>query len=181
MNRSALLLLPALLLAACAQDAPAPEAATEEPLAAGDEMVADLGTVVGQDPGDGPVMFADEVAAHPEQYAGAPVRVAGTISEVCQMAGCWLTLQNEAGVAFRVTVPRGDAGYAWTFPKDVAGREAVVAGTLAVEETDVETLRHLAQDRGASEEEIAAITAPERTLVLSATGARLEGAGPQNV
>jgi hypothetical protein len=100
--------------------------------------------------------------------------VAGTISEVCQMAGCWLTLQNEAGVAFRVTVPRGEEGYVFTFPKDVSGRQAVVAGTLAVEETDVATLRHLAEDRGASAEEIAAITAPEHTLVLSATGARLE-------
>ena len=169
-------LLPLLLLTACAQDEPATtDADTDEPLGAGDELVADLSTVVGEDPGDGAVLFADEVAAHAEQYVGAPVRVAGTISEVCQMAGCWLTFQNEAGVAFRVTVPRSDGGYVWTFPKDVGGRSAVVAGTLTVEETDVETLRHLAEDRGAAEEELAAITAPERTLVLRATGARLEG------
>jgi hypothetical protein len=180
------LLLPALLLAACAQDAPpaaetAADAAVDAPIGAGDEMVADLGTVVGEDPGDGAVIFVDQVLERPEQYAGAPVRVAGTISEVCQQAGCWFTFQNDAGTPFRVTVPRGEDGYVFTFPKDVAGRQAVVAGTLTVEETDVETLRHLAQDKGASAEEVAAITEPERTLVLSATGARLEEAGPQNV
>ncbi len=179
MTRYAFFLLPALLLTACAGESPADETA-EEPLAHNDDMVADLNTVVGEDPGDGAVLFVDEVAAHPEQYVGAPVRVAGTISEVCQMAGCWLTLQNESGVAFRIAVPRGEGGYVWTFPKDVSGRQAVVAGVLAVEETDVETLRHLAEDGGATPEELAAITAPERTLVLSATGARLEGAGTQN-
>ncbi|HLT45783.1 MAG TPA: DUF4920 domain-containing protein [Rubricoccaceae bacterium] len=179
MKRLLPLLLPALLLAACAQDG-ATTAADEETLALDDELVADLGTVVGEDPGDGPVVFVDEVVMHPEQYENMPVRVAGTVSEVCQMAGCWFTFQNEAGVAFRVSVPRDEEGYVFTFPKDVAGRSAVVEGTLTVEETDVATLRHLAQDRGASAEEVAAITAPERTLVLSATGARLESATPQN-
>lgn len=177
--KRALLLLPVLLLAACAQDEPA-ASAEEDTLALNDELVADLGTVVGEDPGDGPVVFVEEVVMHPEQYEHAPVRVAGTISEVCQVAGCWFTFQNDAGLAFRVSVPHDGDGYAFTFPKDVAGRSAVVAGTLAVEETDVETLRHLAEDRGASEEELAAITAPERTLVLNATGARLESPGPQN-
>jgi hypothetical protein len=173
-----LFLLPLLALAACGGEPPAD--ATDAPPTA-DEMVADLGTVVGEDPGDGPVMFVDEVVAHPEQYTNAPVRVAGTVSEVCQMAGCWFTFQNDAGVAFRVSVPRDEDGYVFTFPQDVSGRQAVVAGTLTVEETDVETLRHLAEDGGASPEEVAAITAPERTLVLSATGARIESAGPENV
>ena len=183
MKRLFVLLLPALLFTACTRDEVATTDApgAEEPLAAGDEVMADLGTVVGEDPGDGAVVFVDDVVSRPEQFADAPVRVAGTVSEVCQMAGCWFTFQNDAGVAFRVTVPRGEDGYVFTFPKDVSGRQAVVAGLLTVEETDVETLRHLAEDGGASAEELAAITAPERTLVLSATGARLEGAGPQNV
>src|SRR5690606_33772053 len=128
------------------------------------------------------VLFADEVALHPERYVGAPVRVAGTVAEVCQQAGCWLTFQNGAGVAFRVKVPHSEeGGYAFTFPKDASGRQAVIEGMVSIEETDVETLRHLAEDKGATEEELAAITEPERTLVLSATGARLESDAPQNV
>ncbi|MDX1439328.1 MAG: DUF4920 domain-containing protein, partial [Rubricoccaceae bacterium] len=140
----------------------------------GDEMVAELGTVVGDDPGDGAVLFVDDVVNQPEDYLSAPVRIAGTVSEVCQNAGCWLTFQNEAGVAFRVNVPRDENGYVFTFPMDISGSHVLVAGELSIEETDVETLRHFAQDRGESEEAIAAITEPERTLVITATGARIE-------
>ena len=78
-------------------------------------------------------------------------------------------------MAFRVTVPRNDDGYMFSFPKDISGSQVLVAGTLSVEETDVATLKHLAEDRGDSEESIAAITGPERTLILSAAGARIEG------
>lgn len=173
-----LLLIPALLLAACTTDAPAPsdeQPAVAEAPVEGDELVAEMGTIVGEDPGDGPVVFADDIVSDAATYDGTPVRVAGVISEVCQNAGCWLTFQNEAGTPFRVTVPRDDDGYVFTFPMDISGQNVVVAGTLALEETDVETLRHLAEDGGASEAELAAITEPERTLVLSATGARLEG------
>ncbi len=170
-----LLFIPILLLAACTQtEESADNAAT--PVRESDEMVAELGTVVGEDPGsDGAVLFAEDVAESAEDYVDVPVVVAGVVSEVCQNAGCWLTFQNEAGVAFRVTVPSNDEGYVFTFPKDVSGSHVVVAGTLTIEETSVETLKHLAEDRGDDAEAIAAITAPERTLILSATGARIEG------
>ena len=172
-----LLLIPFLLLAACTADAPESDdqLADETPVTQDDQLVAEMGTVVGEDPGDGPVVFVEDVVGAPETYDGTPVRVAGTVSEVCQMQGCWLTFQNEEGTPFRVSVPRDDDGYVFTFPKDVSGQNAVVAGTLTIEETDVETLRHLAEDGGASADEVAAITEPERTFVLSATGARLEG------
>lgn len=167
-----LLLIPIFLLAACApQREPVDE---PEPIIEGDEMVAEMGAVVGEDPGDGAVLFAGDVIEHAEDFVDAPIRVAGTVSEVCLNAGCWLTFQNEAGVAFRVTVPRNDDGYAFTFPQDISGSQVLVAGTLSIEETDVETLRHLAEDRGDSGEAIAAITEPERTLILIATGARIE-------
>ncbi len=167
-----LLLILLLLLAACTEtDAPADEL---EPIMEGDEMIAEMGAVVGEDPGDGAVLFADDVIEHAEDFVDAPIRVAGMVSEVCRNAGCWLTFWNEAGVAFRVTVPRNDDGYAFTFPQDISGSQVLVAGTLTVEETSVATLKHLAEDRGDSEEAIAAITEPERTLVLSATGARIE-------
>lgn len=138
-------------------------------------MVAEMGTVVGEDPGDGAVLFVDDVVGQPDGYLGAPVRVAGTVSEVCQNAGCWLTFVNGENVSFRVNVPSDDNGYIFTFPKDISGSHVVIAGELTVEETSVETLQHLAEDRGDDAETIAAITEPERTLILSATGARIEG------
>lgn len=168
-----LLLIPLLALAACtsAEEQADTSAAA---LSANDAMVAEMGMVVGEDPGDGAVLFASDVVTSPEDYLEVPVRVAGTVSEVCQNAGCWLTFQNDAGVAFRVTVPRDDDGYVFTFPTDVSGEHVLVAGTLTLEQTSVETLKHFAEDRGDDPETIAAITEPERTLVLSATGARIE-------
>ena len=124
------------------------------------------------------VFHPDAPEAHAAAGALSPedvIRVEGEVAEVCQMAGCWLTFQNEAGVSFRVAVPRNDdGGYAFTFPRDAAGSRVLVQGTLDVTETDAATRRHLAEDAGASPEEVAAISEPERTVVLNATGARVE-------
>lgn len=179
MKRFAFFLLPVLFLAACAQDGAETEtsdtAGVADAFSDDDQMMAEMGTVVGEDPGDGAVLFVNQVVADPAAYDGQPVRVAGVVSEVCQNAGCWLTFMNDEGTPFRVSVPRDDNGYVFTFPTDISGQNAVIAGTFAVEQTDVETLRHLAEDEGQTEEQIAAITEPQRTLTLTATGARLEG------
>ena len=175
MTRFALLLAPALALAACTTntetaDAPAPDAAEAELLAVG-ELAETVGT---PPPADAVALTAGQAVAQADALNGQAVVVEGTIAEVCQAKGCWLTLQNDAGVPFRVTVPSGEDGYAFTFPKDIAGARVRLAGTLAVEETDVETLRHFAQDEGQSPEAVEAITEPQRTVVLSPTGARID-------
>ena len=54
-----------------------------------------------------------------------------------------------------------------------AGARAEVVGTLSVVEESVERRRHLAEDAGASPEEIAAITEPSRLVSLLAVGARI--------
>jgi hypothetical protein len=163
----------ALLLSACGGgDAPAESDSPPAPV-----EVAAAGDVVGAAPAAGAVLPASEVIARADELDGQVIRVEGEIAEVCQMAGCWLTFHNEAGVPFRVAVPREEGGgYEFTFPTDIAGSNIVVEGTLDVTETDAATRRHLAEDGGASPEEVAAITEPERTVVLNATGARIERA-----
>jgi hypothetical protein len=172
MNRLVLLLAPSLALAACADDAgeqPADDAAVPAEVGASE--------TVGAAPDAGAVLPAADVIARADELNGQTIRVEGEVAEVCQMAGCWLTFQNEAGVSFRVAVPRNDdGGYAFTFPRDAAGSRVLVQGTLDVTETDVATRQHLAEDAGATPEEVAAITEPERTVVLNATGARVERA-----
>ena len=66
-----------------------------------------------------------------------------------------------------------DENEAVVFPKDAAGRRAEVVGTLRVVEETVARRRHLAEDAGASADEIAAITEPSRAVSLFATGARI--------
>jgi hypothetical protein len=115
---------------------------------------------------------ATTVLAEREQYVGKTVKIEGTISEVCQMMGCWLTLQAGDGHNIRVAVPRDEEGnYVYTVPKDISGRHAIVEGTLTEETLDEETQRHLAEEKG---EEAPEDLEPISELQLTASGVLIE-------
>ena len=86
--------------------------------------------------------------AHPDTYVGKTVQVKGKITEVCQMAGCWLNLTNQAGQMLRIKVNDGEI----EFPKDAAGKTAVAEGKFTrielTREQAVALAREEAQDRG---------------------------------
>lgn len=129
-----LLVLP-VLLGACTREAPEPSA----PAATYDTFGAAI------EPQDAVPVQA--VVAEPEPYLGQTVKIEGVAREVCQMAGCWLTLDAGDGRYVRVNVARkDDGGYAFTVPKDISGRRVVVVGTLALETLSPETAAHLAED-----------------------------------
>lgn len=94
------------------------------------------------------------------------LRVTGTIEEVCQMKGCWLTMDIGGGETMRVTFK----DYGFFVPKDSNGRTAIIEGVLKKEEQSVETLRHYAEDEGKSKEEIEKITEPVEVLTFVASG-----------
>ena len=93
------------------------------------------------------------------------VTVKATIEEVCQAKGCWMTLNDEKKEVF---VKFKD--YAFFVPLDAGGKDAVVRGKIYSEVTSVDELRHYAEDKGASSEEIASITEPKRELRMMADG-----------
>jgi hypothetical protein len=83
----------------------------------------------------------------PDQYVGKMVQVKGTITEVCQMMGCWLQIQDgEKGL--RVKVKDGEI----MFPKNGAGKKAVAEGLLKKIELNqqqaVAWAKHEAEERG---------------------------------
>ena len=95
-------------------------------------------------------------------------KVMGTVEEVCQKRGCWLTLKAErAGDEPLFT---GFKDYAYFMPKDLSGHKVAMKGLAYREVVPVEQLRHLAEDAGASPEEIAAITQPEEQIRFVADG-----------
>lgn len=169
-------------LAACA-DRPATETASS---AAADPMTPAeaAGIVVGEGVPQGEALSTDELVAQADALEGKTVTVEGTVREVCQKAGCWLTLAGADGQTVRVAVPKDEGGvYAFTFPTDASGGRVRLVGQLAVEEESVEDQRHYALDGGATEAEVAAITEPKRALTFTAIGAELadraaEGAAP---
>ncbi len=90
----------------------------------------------------------------------------GEIIEVCQSKGCWMKVKldadNEVFVRFK--------DYGFFVPKDAAGKKVAMNGAAFLEEMSVEDQRHFAEDEGASEDEIALITAPKKTLRFEADG-----------
>lgn len=93
-------------------------------------------------------------------------KVKAKITNVCQMKGCWMTL--DMGNGKEVMVRFKDYGF--FVPKDAAGKTAVVKGKAFIDNISVETLRHYAEDAGKSKEEINAITEPEQRLSFTADG-----------
>ena len=96
------------------------------------------------------------------------VKLSGIINEVCQAKGCWMTLEAQENTDEQVFIKFKD--YAFFVPKDAGGKRAIVKGKLFAEVTAVDELRHYAEDKGASKEEIAAITEPQRELKMMAEG-----------
>ncbi len=95
----------------------------------------------------------------------ANVTVSGTISEVCQAAGCWVKLKNPNGED--VFVKFKDH---FTIPLDMAGKNAIVHGTASRKTISVEERKHLAEDAGKTADEIAKITSPKKEVRIDATG-----------
>ncbi|SHE87638.1 protein of unknown function [Psychroflexus salarius] len=98
------------------------------------------------------------------------VKFEAKVNSVCKKKGCWMRLaigeQEEAFVKFK--------DYAFFVPKDSAGETAVVNGKAYVENVSVEEQRHMAEDAGKSEDEIAAITEPKSTLAFMASGVKYQ-------
>ncbi len=94
-------------------------------------------------------------------------KLKGVIQEVCQSKGCWMTLSNgqsDQSVFIKFT------DYAFFVPLNAGGKEAIVEGTLSSSITPVDELRHYAEDKGQSAEEIAAITEPKVELKMMVDG-----------
>ena len=93
----------------------------------------------------------------------------GTVNEVCQAKGCWMTIatgdDQEMMVKFK--------DYGFFMPKDISGREVVMNGIAYYQTTSVDELRHYAEDAGKSDDEIAQITQPKQELHFLADGVQL--------
>ncbi|MEO0734651.1 MAG: DUF4920 domain-containing protein [Bacteroidota bacterium] len=93
----------------------------------------------------------------------------GTVNEVCQAKGCWMTIAT--GTDAEMMVKFKDYGF--FVPKDISGREVVMNGLAYYQVTAVDELRHYAEDAGKSADEIAAITEPKKELRFLADGVQL--------
>ncbi|MFC3414640.1 DUF4920 domain-containing protein [Algoriphagus hitonicola] len=106
--------------------------------------------------------FVDEV----EKEGWAEAVIQGEIEDVCTSKGCWLTMDLPTGESMRVTFKN----YGFFVPTNSQGYPVILKGVGTMVETDVETLRHYAEDEGKSQEEIDAITEPKKEITFEAEG-----------
>ncbi len=96
--------------------------------------------------------------------------IQGEIKEVCTNKGCWFSMDLPNGESMRVTFK----DYGFFLPTNSQGYPIIIKGVANMVETDVETLRHFAEDQGKSEEEIAKITEPKREITFEASSAIIQ-------
>ena len=86
--------------------------------------------------------------AKPDALAGQMVQVTGKVTEVCEMAGCWMNLTDAQGHLLRIKVDDGDI----VFPKESVGKTAIAEGKLEKFERTrdqlIEEAQHEAQEQG---------------------------------
>ncbi len=101
------------------------------------------------------------------------VAFSGTVSGVCKMKGCWMTIplsqEEEVMVKFK--------NYGFFVPKDIEEDTVVIQGRAFVNEVSVEEQRHYALDAGKSEEEVAEIREPKKTYSFIADGVLIKNNG----
>lgn len=114
---------------------------------------------------------AADLLAHMGDQDSVLVKVKGTINSSCKVKGCWMKMDLGNGEEMHVKFK----DYGFFVPKNLDGEEAIIEGFAKVETMDVDHLKHLAQDAGKSEEEIAAITEPEVSLTYLASGVLIKG------
>ena len=111
-----------------------------------------------------PRMTADQVMRGEAGQDGAmPVVIEGELSKVCLTMGCWVEMRT-AGEPLLVMT----RDHEFFVPRNAQGVRARAYGRAVAREQSVETLRHIAEDAGASADEIARITAPRTRMVFIA-------------
>ncbi|MFK8010271.1 MAG: DUF4920 domain-containing protein [Saprospiraceae bacterium] len=104
-----------------------------------------------------------------DQLDSMETKVTGTVESVCKKKGCWVNIVSDDGREMFVKFK----DYGFFLPKDCEGRKVVMEGKAFREVTPVDELQHLAEDGGASKEEIAKITEAKEELKFMASGVML--------
>jgi hypothetical protein len=118
------------------EEAPATVATGPQPSA----ILADGSRQFGAAPSTGAETALADIAAAPTSFDGQTVRTEGHIERVCQRMGCWMEITSAGAAAVRVPM----AGHSFFLPRDVAGHEASVEGTVRVTPLSPEARAHLA-------------------------------------
>lgn len=109
----------------------------------------------------------DSVLKNFSAYKGKKIVMEAKVDKVCEMKGCWMTLQG-SDKTFRVKFK----DYSFFVPMSLVGKKVWVEGEVIRSEVSVKNTKHYLEDAGASEEEILAVTKPTVEYRIVAQGVR---------
>lgn len=108
----------------------------------------------------------DQLATQMQGKDSLKIKLTGTIVEVCQKKGCWMTMNIGGDRSMRISFK----DYGFFVPKDASGKTVIMEGVAFNDTTQIADLRHFAEDAGKTKEEIAKIMEPEINLGFEANG-----------
>ena len=94
------------------------------------------------------------------------MKVTGTINKVCQVKGCWMTMDLPDSNSMRVKFK----DYGFFVPLDCMGKTAVMEGVMKKEVVTVADQIHLLEDEGADSTAIAAVSGDKVEYAFIANG-----------
>lgn len=111
------------------------------------------------------------ILAAPEQFKGKTVRVEGTVTDVCEMRGCWFEMAGtDPGQKLKFKVTDGEM----VFPVDSKGKHAIAQGEVSVHELTVEQSKEYAEEIAKEHGQPfdpSSVTKPTQIVRLDGTGA----------
>lgn len=123
--------------------------------------------------GDSEVIMEETVSMGSLKGEERGVAIAGTITEVCLIKGCWMNVKDADGTEMFVQFEN----YGFFVPMNAAGRQVKAHGRAVKQEWSVEELRHFAEDAHKSAAEIAAINQPKVRVTFMADSIWVQGPG----
>ena len=122
---------------------------------------------------DLPQVSLAQVVADPAAFAGRDIEISGTVTEVCQHAGCWVRIADPSGEDDSVFVKFTCPVQGRLIPLEAVGKPALVQGQIVVEEIEETEARHVAIEAGKSPEEVDAIVGPQKVIRVNSPAARV--------
>jgi hypothetical protein len=113
---------------------------------------------------------AAAVLADVEKYVGKDVRMTGEVKSVCKKKGCWLKMSSD-GAPLNVFVHFTCPVDGRLIPMEAIGKSTIVEGKLKIKEISEADARHIAEEEGKTEAEVAAIVGPQKQIEVEGPSA----------
>jgi len=128
----------------------------------------DDGVVYGNDlSSDAQSIMLSDLFANPENYEGKTISVSGSITDVCQMMGCWMKISDGTNEIMVQTLHK------FFLPKDAAGGKAIAEGTFKMTEFSEEHVKMIAKESVNPNSKPEEIKGAQKVYVIQATGVKI--------